>query len=287
VSTRPSWPRRLANRAKAALRGIAASPEFWERDDPAAGRRWRLLTVEVAGGGELLSDPVWDAIRPHLPDVRTVRFVGRDDPLRHPRLAELAEAVRGAGGEPELRMRATQAAATPAGFDRLSLVVDDAERAREVAAARISLRAPDDLLDAGAPAEAPPFDRLLREAAARGVDASAPAAEPGERPVCDLDPRDALFVRVDGAVSACFRLGLAGTEIDGRLPGDDLAEVFEGDAATRRRERFAERKRLRDHRFFEGIVGCHERYDMAIRDTGRNLPPPPTACRGCPRLGAR
>lgn len=81
-------------------------------------RRWRLLQVESsiacnlrcvmcpwkeiskqAKNRGLMSQEVWEAIRPYLSDVRTIDFTGGGEPLLQPRLAEWISEAKSAGCE--------------------------------------------------------------------------------------------------------------------------------------------------------------------------------------------
>ena len=89
---------------------------YGQEGKPAEDRRWRLWQVETslacdlecimcpwpefraaAGEDALMSDEVWEAIRPHLPEVAMVDFTGGGEPLKNPRLAEWLAEARAAG----------------------------------------------------------------------------------------------------------------------------------------------------------------------------------------------
>ena len=88
---------------------------LWDKvlqDQSKPKRRWRLLQVEPAiacnlrcvmcpwreisknsPNQGLMSQDVWDAIRPHLPEAQSIDFTGGGEPLLQPKLAEwIAEA---------------------------------------------------------------------------------------------------------------------------------------------------------------------------------------------------
>lgn len=81
-------------------------------------RRWRLLQVEsslacnlqcvmcpwrgthqATAGNGIMSQEVWEAIRPHLPQILSVDFSGGGEPLLQPRLQEWIGEAKGAGCE--------------------------------------------------------------------------------------------------------------------------------------------------------------------------------------------
>ena len=81
-----------------------------------------------------------------------------------------------------------------------------------------------------------------------GVATTAFSFTPREKPVCEQDPRSSMFVRYDGRVAGCIGLAIGGpttflgrevlvpTCLYGRLPDQDLLEIWEGDACRARRE---------------------------------------------------
>ena len=102
------WPA-LVERRLRPLRDRALA--YTESGKPHGDRRWRLWQVETsmachldcimcpwkgvraAAGEALMSDAVWEKLRPHLPEVASVDFSGGGEPLTNPKLcAWLAEA---------------------------------------------------------------------------------------------------------------------------------------------------------------------------------------------------
>ncbi len=117
---------------------------------------------------------------------------------------------------------------------------------------------------------------------------------PEEQPVCDQDPRDALFVRFDGLVSPCVSLAYGGpTEWLGReetmpsvhygkLPGDGIEKLWETEACRRYRTRFEEReaaygKSLASSRFEPSLQNLHK----ALDEARLAMPPALEGCRVC------
>lgn len=76
-----------------------------------------------------------------------------------------------------------------------------------------------------------------------------------ESPVCDQEPRNSLFIGYDGAVAPCINPAIRGpttflreevvmpTVQYGRIPGQDLADLWEADTCRFYRERFQSRVR--------------------------------------------
>jgi MoaA/NifB/PqqE/SkfB family radical SAM enzyme len=105
------WPRLVERRLRPLRDRVVA---FRERGKPPEERRWRLWQVEVSLACELecrmcpwrglrgvadesllMSDAVWDRLRPHLGEVATLDLTGGGEPLLHPELPEwIAEAKR-------------------------------------------------------------------------------------------------------------------------------------------------------------------------------------------------
>jgi MoaA/NifB/PqqE/SkfB family radical SAM enzyme len=341
------WFSRQRRRLTGALRRLGESPEFTDGDDRAAGRRWRVLVVELVGpAGELLPDECRAAIRPHLPEARSLELTGRGDPLLHPHLPDFVREARAADVEVAVRTpggrlaeetgRALLAAepdrlivplhgAAPGTHDShaedpLDVVLAELEGvegpqlqvdailrpetiaevedlvglASRVGARRLRLRPWDafgrhaglgELLPG--PADAPLARDLRRRmsaaagrAAEAGLELEVFPVDPLEKPVCPADPRDAAFVRADGAVTACPRLA-ASDVVDGRLPDADLVEIWEGERGRARREALAWRERVRDNRFFMGIGGCHNQYVHWLGVASGEMPPAPPECEGC------
>ncbi len=91
---------------------------FPSQAEPALKRRWRLLQVEstiacnlrcimcpwreIAKNVEnhgIMTQQVWEAIRPHLPETQSVDFTGGGEPLLQPRLVEWIREAHSAGCE--------------------------------------------------------------------------------------------------------------------------------------------------------------------------------------------
>lgn len=99
------------------LHRVASEPTDLKQD-PRHTRRWRLLQVESALSCNLrcvmcpwkdfrdhlrnqavMAPEVWEAVRPHLPDIVSVDFTGGGEPLLQPRLVQWVTEAKSAGCE--------------------------------------------------------------------------------------------------------------------------------------------------------------------------------------------
>lgn len=141
------WPRRVEKRLEPlrdqALHHAPGAPK------PLDQRRWRLWQVESAvacnlrcvmcpwqdereraGEAGVMSEEVWDAIRPHLPEIATVDFTGGGEPLLNPALPERVAEAKSQGcrvgfltNATELRQDAA-AMLMEAGVDWITISID-------------------------------------------------------------------------------------------------------------------------------------------------------------------
>jgi MoaA/NifB/PqqE/SkfB family radical SAM enzyme len=126
------------------------------------------------------------------------------------------------------------------------------------------------------------------------IETTAFAFTPQELPVCDQDPRDSLYIRYDGTVAPCINLALGGqttflgNEVDmpsvhyGKLPGDDLMDLWETESCRFYRQRFAERFQTHEdlivRNLFESGGSGREKILQAAREA---MPDPPRGCNVC------
>jgi len=99
-------------------RNLHALRDSQEQEEETANRRWRLLQVESAfacnlrcvmcpwreiaetvENGGLMSQKIWQAIRPHLAEIKSIDFTGGGEPLLQPKLAEWIAEAHAAGCE--------------------------------------------------------------------------------------------------------------------------------------------------------------------------------------------
>jgi len=136
--------------------------------------------------------------------------------------------------------------------------------------------------------------KALRLARKLRIETTASPFTPRELPVCDQDPRDSLFIGYDGTVAPCISLALGGTTTFlgkeatmssvhyGRLPGDDLMDLWQTNTCRFYRHRFDERIRIHDNTIVQNIVDSggsgRERIFQAAR---KAMPEPPGGCNVC------
>ena len=126
------------------------------------------------------------------------------------------------------------------------------------------------------------------------VETTAFAFTPQELAVCDQDPRDSLYIRYDGTVAPCINLALGGqttflgNEVDmpsvhyGKLPEDDLMDLWETESCQFYRRRFAERFQTHENlivrNLFESGGSGREKILQSAREA---MPDPPKGCNVC------
>jgi MoaA/NifB/PqqE/SkfB family radical SAM enzyme len=138
------------------------------------------------------------------------------------------------------------------------------------------------------------LEKARRLAKKLNVETTAFAFTPQELAVCEQDPRDSLFVRYDGTVAPCINLALGGPttflgeEVTmpsvhyGRLPGDDLMDLWKTEICQFYREKFQERVEKYDNTIVNNLLGSggsgRERTLLAAREA---MPAPPRGCNVC------
>ena len=138
------------------------------------------------------------------------------------------------------------------------------------------------------------LDKAQRVAKKLKIQTTAFPFTPLERPVCDQDPRDSMFIRYDGTVAPCINLAIGGPTTFlgedvtmpsvhyGRLPEMDLMELWQSDACKYYRAQF----KLRVEKYDGTLV------DLLLRSGGSNreralqaarqaMPEPPQGCNVC------
>jgi MoaA/NifB/PqqE/SkfB family radical SAM enzyme len=141
------------------------------------------------------------------------------------------------------------------------------------------------------------LSRARSLAAKLKIETTASSFTPTERAVCEQDPRNSMFVRYDGAVAPCISLAIGGpttflgrdvvmpTEHYGRIPDQDLLELWETERCRSYRTLFQARVKEYENAFarslYRGSRLSHER----IREAAlKAMPEAPEGCRICPYL---
>lgn len=379
------WPSHVQRRL-APLRDQALAHEPDAPKSPEE-RRWRLWQVESAvacnlrcvmcpwedereraGEQGVMSPVVWDAIRPHLPEIAAIDFTGGGEALLNPVLdARIAEA-KAAGCNVGFLTNAVyldeeraselmaagldwvtasidgptkesyEAIRLGADFDAVSanvkrlckmrgggarpivgvnfvlmpnnvhLLEPMARYVAELGADKLIFKQADVVrgehgesygLYAVGDRERRAHEKALARATSLakrlGLEAKSFAFEPDEQPVCEQDPRGALFVRHDGRMSPCINLAYGGpstflgkpTHIPtvhyGQLPHDDPLQIWESSPTCRNdRETLGERVRIFDDAMIEGALGSGiSRLQRASEEAMKRMPAAPESCREC------
>jgi len=327
---------------------------------------WKEYREKAAHRG-VMRPEIWEAVRPHLPEVQSVDFTGGGEPLLQPRLAEWIQDAKSAGCETGiltngvLLNKETAEKLIGAGLDWVCVSIDGADKEQyeririgadfervcenvgHLAMLRTGLRPRiminfvmmssnfhqvEDIsrLAAHLGVDQVNFKqcevirgehgkghgifgsretrelRRLQKALARArslarrlhVHTTASSFTPSERPVCEQDPRDSLFIRYDGELSPCISLAYGGPTTFlgrevimphlsyGRLPDRDLLELWETDSCKIYRERFEERARAYEDTFMAGLIGdSYFTPQKLLEAARRRMPDAPETCKIC------
>ncbi len=136
--------------------------------------------------------------------------------------------------------------------------------------------------------------KAVRLAKKLKIQTTASPFTPRELPVCDQDPRDSIFIGYDGTVAPCISLALGGTTTFlgkqatmssvhyGRLPEDDLMDLWQTNTCRLYRQRFEERVRIHEdtivRNIFESGGSGREKIFQSAREA---MPEPPGGCNVC------
>jgi short-subunit dehydrogenase/MoaA/NifB/PqqE/SkfB family radical SAM enzyme len=138
------------------------------------------------------------------------------------------------------------------------------------------------------------LDKARRLAKKLNIETTAFAFTPQELAVCEQDPRDSLFIRHDGTVAPCINLALGGPTTFlgkevimpsvhyGRLPNDDLMDLWETQSCQSYRKKFQERVEKYDHYVMNGLLGGGGgNRAKVLEDARKVMPAPPQGCNVC------
>ena len=138
------------------------------------------------------------------------------------------------------------------------------------------------------------MDKARRLAKKRNIETTAFAFTPRELAVCEQDPRDSLFIRHDGTVAPCINLALGGPttflekEVTmpsvhyGRLPDDDLMDLWETESCQFYRKKFQQRVEKYDNFVMNGLLkGGGGNRARVLEDARKAMPAPPEGCNVC------
>ena len=138
------------------------------------------------------------------------------------------------------------------------------------------------------------LEKARRLAKRLNLKTTAFAFTPQELSVCEQDPRDSLFVRYDGTVAPCINLALGGPttflgdEVSmpsvhyGKLPGEDLMDLWESESCQFYRNKFQQRVEKYDRIIMNGLMGGSGGNRAKVLQEAREaMPQPPEGCNVC------
>jgi len=138
------------------------------------------------------------------------------------------------------------------------------------------------------------LEKARRLAKKLKVETTAFAFTPQELAVCEQDPRDSLFIRYDGTAAPCINLALGGPttflgeEVAmpsvhyGRLPDDDLMDLWEAESCRFYRKRFQERAEKQERVLLDSLLGGSGGNRLKVLNEARKaMPQPPQGCNVC------
>ena len=117
---------------------------------------------------------------------------------------------------------------------------------------------------------------------------------PEEQPVCDQDPRNSMFILHNGAVGPCINLAIGGestflgrevtmpTIHYGRLPDQDLTDLWKTETCKFYRERFEARVKAYDAVVVNSAIGSSfTKYREMLQTARKAMPEAAEGCRVC------
>jgi MoaA/NifB/PqqE/SkfB family radical SAM enzyme len=126
------------------------------------------------------------------------------------------------------------------------------------------------------------------------LDTTASSFLPEERPVCEQDPRNSMFIRYDGLVAPCINLANSGPTVFlgeevvlpdvhyGTLPQCDLQDLWQSELCGFYRRTFEARTKEYDDVFMEGLMGDSRRTPERMLEIAvKRMPEPPKGCEIC------
>ena len=135
--------------------------------------------------------------------------------------------------------------------------------------------------------------KALKLAKKLGLQTTAFSFLPEELAVCAQDPRNSLFIRYDGSVAPCINLAIGGTTTFlgtektiptvhyGRLPEQDLLELWESDTCQFYRNRFQQRVEKQQQAVMNSFVKSQTSREKILKAAQKAMPEAPEGCRVC------
>jgi MoaA/NifB/PqqE/SkfB family radical SAM enzyme len=138
------------------------------------------------------------------------------------------------------------------------------------------------------------LDKARRLAKKLGIETTAFSFTPQELPVCEQDPRNSMFVRFDGSVAPCINLAVGGAttflgdDVEmpvvhyGRLPEDDLLDLWRTQSCRFYRERFEERVQKHEDAIVKGLMqSSGSNRERTYQSAQEAMPASPEGCNVC------
>jgi short-subunit dehydrogenase/MoaA/NifB/PqqE/SkfB family radical SAM enzyme len=137
------------------------------------------------------------------------------------------------------------------------------------------------------------LSKARKLADSRGLHTTAFGFTPNELSVCAQDPRNSMFVRFDGVVAPCINLAIGGPTTFlgqpasmprvryGRLPQQDLAQIWDGKPCRFYRELFEARTAAHEKIYIDGMIRATSNLDRLAQNAKEAMPKAPTGCRVC------
>jgi MoaA/NifB/PqqE/SkfB family radical SAM enzyme len=138
------------------------------------------------------------------------------------------------------------------------------------------------------------LDKARRLAKKLNILTTAFAFTPDELPVCEQDPRKSMFIRYDGAVAPCINLAIGGpttflgkettipSVLYGRLPDDDLLDLWNSDICNMYRQKFEQRVKKHDETMINHLIGSSgSNRARTLQAAKEAMPEPPSGCNVC------
>ena len=133
-----------------------------------------------------------------------------------------------------------------------------------------------------------------RLAKRRAIKTTAFRFTPLEQPVCDQDPRNALFIRYDGVVAPCINLAYGGpsqflgTKVTlpdihyGMLKEQKIETIWEHKLSLKYRAAFQARSHVYDEYLLKTDLGRDViAFKRSLEEARNAMPPPPPGCSHC------
>jgi MoaA/NifB/PqqE/SkfB family radical SAM enzyme len=126
-----------------------------------------------------------------------------------------------------------------------------------------------------------------------GIQTTAFRFTPNELPVCAQDPRNSMFVRYNGVVAPCINLAMGGPTTFlgesvtmpqvqyGRLPGSDLAEIWDAKPCQFYRNLFQARATAHEKVYVDGMLRATSNLDRLEQNAKDAMPNAPKGCSVC------